>query len=747
MAAPVEYFGIRHHGPGSTRRLVEALDDLAPAEVLIEGPADLSELLPMLGSDAMVPPVALLAYPADDPSRAVFWPFAVFSPEYQAARWALARDVPVRFIDLPVAWRVGGPDDDAEELIEDAAAPASDPPPGIPFARDPIGALAHAAGYEDGESWWNDVIEENPEPGPIFAAVADAMAALREDPTPPDGFEAAREAHMRLEIARSAKVAEGPVAVVCGAWHVPALTAKHTAKDDRALIKGAPKRKIAATWAPWTAPRLAYGSGYGAGVTAPGWCLHLWDTPRPARTTRWVARIARALREGGHIVSTASLIETERLAVALAAIRGRPQPGFEELRDAAISCLCFGNALLWDTIATGLLIGNQVGEIPPDVPMAPLLEDLQRQQRAARLKPEALERELSLDLRSESGLFRSTLLHRLQALLVPWGRLTDAGRSRGTFRERWILAWDPEHAVQLVENLVWGATIEQAATGRTQSRMQQATTLGSLADLVFTAMTAQLPPAVETGIAILGDRAGQTSDCGEMLSALPPLADVLRYGKARATDTGQLGALFDRIATQGALALPYATRGLDDEAAEHLRATMQTADGAIRLVEDAADLLEGWHRALHTVMDDPQATRLLAGLAARLLYEADLITPEEAATILSRMLSPGTPVADAAGFFAGFLEGAGQRLLYDQGLRDAVDQWMNALDEETFTENLPLFRRVFSHMDRTERRRLTDALFGVAEGRPGLALAPDADTTWPRHFAIITKILKGEPHG
>ena len=85
MAAAVEIFGIRHHGPGSSRRLLEALDALRPAVVLIEGPADASDLLGLLARPEMVPPVALLAYAADDPGRALFWPFAAFSPEYQAA--------------------------------------------------------------------------------------------------------------------------------------------------------------------------------------------------------------------------------------------------------------------------------------------------------------------------------------------------------------------------------------------------------------------------------------------------------------------------------------------------------------------------------------------------------------------------------------------------------------------------------------------------------------------------------------
>ena len=51
-------FGIRHHGPGSARSLVRALNDLMPDIILIEGPPDANEVihllaqLPLSGEDA-----------------------------------------------------------------------------------------------------------------------------------------------------------------------------------------------------------------------------------------------------------------------------------------------------------------------------------------------------------------------------------------------------------------------------------------------------------------------------------------------------------------------------------------------------------------------------------------------------------------------------------------------------------------------------------------------------------------------
>ncbi|MBX2854113.1 MAG: hypothetical protein KTR21_03945 [Rhodobacteraceae bacterium] len=777
-------FGVRHHGPGSSRRLAAALEAASPSIVLIEGPADATELLPMLADPDMTPPVALLAYAVDDPGRASFWPFAVYSPEYQAAIWAARRGVESRFIDWPASWRLA-PEEEPTEPTQDAAGvvgPEPAPPERLVdrIRRDPIGVLARMAGYDDGESWWRDVVEENPgavdDPNAVFAALEEAMSALRGEheagsgclgearPTDPAAIWAAqadrenrlREAHMRLEIARARRETEGAVAVVCGAWHAPALRLKVPAKNDRAEVKGRKKVRINTTWAPWTSARLAMGGGYGAGVAAPGWCGHLWETPREQLASRWLARAARALREKGHVVSTASLIEAERLAAALASMRGRPAVGFEELSDAVVSCLCFGEQLLWREVAASLLLGSEVGEVPENAPLAPLLADLQRQQRLVRLKPEALEKELSLDLRSDSGAAKSTLLHRLTILDVPWGEPKDPGGSRGTFRERWVLKWEPEFSVKLVEYLVYGSTVEQAAAGRLSAKMGETSDLGALAEATYAALTAQLPVAARAGVDRIGARAAQTSDCLELLNALPPMADVIRYGEARksvggpeATEGADLSALARRIATQSALTLPYAARGLDAAAAKAMGVAVKAADRAITLIELSGEDREAWSKALRTILADDQAARQVAGIAARLLYEGEEMTPEAAADLLGRMLSPGTSTLDAAAFFEGFFEGAGQRLIFDDALRGAVDSWVISLDGEAFTHNLPLFRRVLGSLDRTERRHLLDRLTGRQGGEAGLRLVEEhgveGGEDWRRHFEIISTILGGAP--
>src|SRR5258706_6825800 len=102
----VHVFGIRHHGPGSARSLRQALETLKPDVILVEGPPDADELLPLIVHPEMVPLVALLIYVPDQPQQAVYYPFAVFSPEWQALRYGLENNVSVRFMDLPQAHRM-----------------------------------------------------------------------------------------------------------------------------------------------------------------------------------------------------------------------------------------------------------------------------------------------------------------------------------------------------------------------------------------------------------------------------------------------------------------------------------------------------------------------------------------------------------------------------------------------------------------------------------------------------------------
>lgn len=722
-AAP-HFFGIRHHGPGCARSLMRAFDELRPDCVLIEGPPEADALLAWVLDEAMTPPVALLGYCPDEPNLAVYHPFATFSPEWQALRWAAVQGVPVRFIDLPLAHELA-----MVKAARDARQEAPEAPPADADEehRDPLSWLAQAAGYDDGESWWNHMVEERADGTELFDAIATAMSTLRSDighsQRSPEAAhrEALREAQMRQCIRAAQKDGHERLAVVTGAWHLPALRENITAKADAALLKGLPKVKVASTWVPWTYRHLTRASGYGAGIASPGWYEHLWHThdAPDRRAIGWLARVARLMRERELDCSSAHLIEATRLAQTLAALRERPAPGLPELDEASRTVLTLGDDTALQFIRDALVVGDHLGGVPSSVPTVPLQRDVDALQKRLRLKPEALHKVLDLDLRNANDLARSHLLHRLALLDVPWGQISRVGHSaRGTFHEIWKLQWQPEFALRLIEASLWGQTVEQAATARAEARCSEAASLADLSALVDQALLAKLDLAVATATQALEDRAALTGDTGQLLATLPPLANVFRYGNVRQTDAALVAHVLDGLALRAAISLPVACGGLDDSAAETLRTLVLAAHAAMGL-RDGAEASAAWRRALALVAEQAGAHPLLKGLAGRLLLDAGHWTPGDAAQAMSLNLSAGAEPAHAAAWLEGFLNRNAVVLLHDATVWALVDEWLSGLTDEHFIRVLPLVRRTFSAFAATELRDLSaKAVQPTSRARP-----------------------------
>lgn len=712
------FFGIRHHGPGCARSLRAAFDAWMPSVVLVEGPPEADALLPHL--PALVPPVAILSHAVDEPRRAVYHPFARFSPEWQALAWAAEHAVPARFIDLP----------QAHELAMEPEAEADDAP-----RDDPLGALAEAAGFEDGEAWWNQQVEERQErhdAADLFDAIAEAMAALRSGEPPPRA--ARREAHMRQCLRAARREGFERIAVVCGAWHVPALRDESiTAKADAALLKGLPKLKVAATWVPWTYRHLTRASGYGAGVRSPGWYEHLWASHERPRAAGWLARVATLMRERDLDCSSGHLIEATRLAEGLAALRGRPAPGLDELTEATRAVLTMGDDTVLAFVRDALVVGDRLGEVPPDVPTVPLQRDLEAQQKTLRLKPEALQKTLDLDLRQPNDLARSRLLHRLALLGIPWGTLAKLGKSaRGSFHEIWQLQWQPEFALKLIEASRWGQTVEQAATAAVLERCPMLGTLAELSKCVDDALLADLPAAVHAATQALQDRAATSGDVPQLLAALPALANVFRYGNVRQTDATLVAQVLDGLVLRAALGLLLAVQQLDDDAAGALREHLLAAHAALRL-RDAPEPQAAWRLALRLLADSTAAHALLQGLALRLLLDDGERSAADAATAMSLHLSAGSDPAAAAAWLDGFLNRNAVVLLHDAAVWQLLDDWLAGLNDEHFVRVLPLVRRTFSAFGPGERRDL------ATRARQGASAAPAAaaPVDWPADMAAL----------
>ncbi len=782
----VRVFGIRHHGPGSARAVASALEAQQPDIVLIEGPPELDEIVPLVASADMQPPVAGFVYLRDHPRYAIFDPFASFSPEWLALQHAVQRGIPVRFIDVPAAQTLEHRKQEAEALVsaQRMTAPEEVEPEEVEHqglngeagdielslatkARlDPLGLLAELAGYDDSEAWWEDVIEhqleDEADPYAPFAMVSSAMAELRaavdeamasaasvgrgavsED----RDYErnAQREACMRTGIRSAMKEGFTSIAVVCGAWHAPSLEPSSfpSAAADAVLTKGLSRAKVSATWVPWTHRRLGYASGYGAGIRSPGWYDHVFRSAQfgPQRlVASWIVGIARALREERLDASPASVIETIRLAACLAAIRGRPLAGLSELDDAVLSVLANGNDATLELVRDRIHVGNRLGSVPADTPMVPLMKDLTELQTRLRMKPTALSETLSLDVRKPNDLTRSYLLHRLGILEVPWGvRVDRTGRATGTFHEMWQLEWKPEFVVGLVEASMFGTTIESAATTKVREAAGDAD-LPTLSAIIETVLLASLPDALSSVLSALQAQVAQQTDMTQLMSAIAPLARVARYGDVRKTDAEAVNEVIDGLLVRICAGLHWACSSLDDDAAELMRSHMESVHSAVALLGDERRRSE-WTAALQRTISLDTVHGLVAGRAVRLLRDGASLSTDDVARLLSLALSRGADAEHGAAWIDGFIAGDALLLLHDTRLLKLIDDWVATVDPAVFDDLVPLLRRTFSSLSRTERRNIGDAVItgGLAapEVSPYEVDVQRAVLVLPRFFEII----------
>src|SRR5579885_637968 len=341
-APAVAIFPVRHHSPAASLHVQALIARRKPKIILIEGPSDATDLIPLLLADGTEPPVAVLCYfqasgdanqeteERSGPSSLVS-PFCAYSPEYVALRAGQKVGSVLRFCDIPagamLTWR---------HQETPRQAPADQPAPAEAVSSDEAAAqqvlepsletqLAALADYferRDSNEFWDTYFEmsaralndaagfsrqmhaygdlvrdwyEQDEPPALANAVAETDAPEGDAPEgyqpEPEGpalggrtidFDRFREAFMRSEIRRA--LAEGyqpqDILVICGAAHTSALNLEGTDYTwDEERVREAKSAKAATlTLIPYSYARLSEQSGYGAGNRAPAYYQQVWES-------------------------------------------------------------------------------------------------------------------------------------------------------------------------------------------------------------------------------------------------------------------------------------------------------------------------------------------------------------------------------------------------------------------------------------------------------------------------------------
>jgi len=739
--AHVALLPVRHHSPRASQVVRAELDRLAPEVVMVEAPSDAGDLVPVIVDADTRPPVAILGYRTDGPTHSVLWPFATYSPEYVALAWAHARGVRYELIDIPIGTALAIAGDDRL----DRSSSGGDE---VPVDE----RVAEQLGMRSFEEVWEAYVEAPAHDAAQFAEAITAYADLVRDH---DGAARARQRDAvmakRILDAIAGGVAPGKIAVIAGAAHTAALAA-----DDFDLAAARalpPPVPCARTVIPYSFPRLSEQLGYGAGNRAPRYFQRIHDAGCDVgrATLETLIDVGGQLRQRGFSVSLADTIEAWRLAVALAELRGKPAPGLDEAREAAIATFGRGDAGMVDAALGPATVGRSVGKVAARVGEGPLQAEFWREVRARRLPDRDAPEDLALVLNDDVQVATSVFLHRLRIAEVPYASFVGAGRPRRDdaveaggldaltrVREQWVAQWTPATDVALVEQVVLGDSLADVATRLLDRRLDAAHTTGEAADVLLEAVVTACPKTIGRALGVCDAFAAVDDDLPSLARACVALAALRSYGGARRDRASE--AVVARLAAttyeRAVLRLPAAARVDGDAVPPLLRALR-----GIHEVAMAGDRAS-WLEAARATVDAFDVHPAASGLCAGLLHLAQALDDAEVAQIVSLRLSAGNDPGGAAAFLGAFLEVNALVLVRSKPVVAALDGFLASIPGDGFADVLPALRRAFADLGATERRYLLEHVISLrgAADRHAAAVVAAAD-------AEQLKALSGELGG
>ena len=704
-------FGIRHFSPAGAYFLRQFLDEVKPSLVLIEGPADFDFLIDDIVSKKLAPPFAVMAYTKEAPIDTILYPFAEYSPEYQAILWARENNTECHFFDLESDIILGLEKRD-DETKEEEIISETNPKKSI---------------ETDMEGFWERTLEQSEDMYAYRAGSALFGESLRKDTRSDDKSfirDTVRESFMKRKIKEY--IEKGfdteKIVAITGAFHTSAIESLEGAMSDKEY-KALVRRESNVTLMPYSYYRLSKRTGYGAGNAAPAYYELLWQGFLNGDITyherKYLSSLAKYIREHGGIVSSAQVIEATRLARELAVIRGGSVPTLEDLKDASITCMGGGS---FGEMAMGFAetdIGKKIGSVPQDAMQTSIQSDFTSKLKQLKLEKykELVATPLQLDLRenlrvkSKESAFldlnRSFFLYRLVVLGIDFAKIKRSSQDNATWAENWILQWTPEAEIQIVESVLKGDTIVDAVAFVLGEKLSEATKISEIAEVIEDAFNCGLPKIVEGAKRSLDEMANGTIAMCDIADTVSKLSNMISFGDIRKLDRKPLEPIVKRLCIRASLML-VGESACDDIAAATLADDIQKIH-SVFMMQDFLDE-SFWFDKLIELSNRDDLNTKISGLATAILLDAGKIDELTLRMEVSRRLSMGMPAELGANWFAGLSMRNHYALIGRLTLWESLSEYLDTLDEEEFRRSVVFLRRAFVEYSAKEKDMIAENL-------------------------------------
>ena len=719
-------FGIRHFSPAGAYFVRKFLNENRPDVVLIEGPADFDFLIDDIVSKNLLPPFAIMAYTKEVPIETVLYPFAVYSPEYQAILWARENNKECHFFDLESNIMLGLESKNEDEIISDAPDKIHDKEKTSDF---------------DMESFWERVLEQSEDMNAYKSGSALFGESLRNEDEV-SLRDIIRESFMKRKIKEiiDSGIDSEKIVAITGAFHTSAIQSLDGAMTDKEY-DSLKKKDSNITLMPYSYYRLSKRTGYGAGNTAPAYYELLWQgfikNDKTYHERKYLSLLAKYMRDHGGIVSSAQVIEATMLSRSIANLRGGSIPTLVDLKDAGITCMGGGS---FGEMAMGFAqsdIGTKIGVVPQESMKTSIQSDFLSRLKALKLEKykELVATPLQLDLRenlrvkSKESAFldlnRSFFLYRLVTLGIDFAKIERNRQDNATWAENWILQWTPEAEIQIVESVLKGDTIDEAVAFVLGERLDNAISISEIADIIEVAFNCGIPKIVEGAGRKLDEMASGAVSIHEIAVTTSKLSDMILFGDIRKLDRKQLEPIVKRLCIRAALILAGES-ACDDMAAVILVEDIQSIHNVF-VLHDFLDK-DLWFDKLIEVSNRDDLNTKISGLATAILLDTGKTDENTLRIEVARRLSAGMPAELGANWFAGLSIRNHYALIGRLTLWESLSEYMDSLDEEEFRRSLVFLRRAFVDYSSKEKDMIAENLGEI----------------WGLNATVVSEIINSE---
>ncbi|MBP3270916.1 MAG: hypothetical protein J6M17_01650 [Ruminococcus sp.] len=748
-------FPVRHHSPVCSYQLIRAIDEFSPTVILVEGPENANDLIPVLTAEDTELPAAIYYFYKDKgglindlgQDYKCYYPFLTASPEYNALREGRKRGIPARFIDLPFCEILINTSENSGLCRPDERVSYADD---AKLTRSDIyKALCEKTSVSSFDEFWEKYFEIEGlrlsaeeyyyalHSYCIMNRETENISAMTEDGT------LVRERHMALRIREALDSGERVLAVT-GGFHssgIAELLSEGKIKPVR--LHKIPADRQGCFPAAYSYEAADSLNGYSAGMNSPAYYDNVMKRLLSGEDKSSVFDscsldlLVRTAEEASKKDSPVTLSDTsaaESLMKGLAALRNISQCGLAEVRDGVTSAFIKGEmSPSYDMplrILARLASGDAVGRIGDKTFQPPLVADFEKQCASHRLKiSDSVQHESDVSLFSgKSGLALSRLFHRLDFLgtgfcVLAKGPDLHSGADRNRVREIWQYRRVPQVDSVLIDRTADGFTIAEACTSAAARALDGQHKSAQTAQTAVDCFLMGIPLTDEQYLSVLGsiDGDGDIFSLGNALECFSRLCSLQELYGFLDTDYKKL---LSRCMEKLIYLLPYSADPPRESAARLTSIMRSMYSIAARLLPHLCPDLE---KALDTMISRQQKEPTVYGTAMGLLYSFDSSRRSDAESALRGYLNGSAGIRKlGADYLCGLFTSAGDIVLADDVFLKMTDELITGFDSSDFLEILPPLKLAFSRFTPSEIRSIAhriaqsyssdgnDILFGEA---------------------------------